>query len=369
MKVEQTKKKQISAEIVADSLSPKGHRLTTYVVTFPRMVLAEFNTHRMFSRNSASSRAVPLSKMIKAVQEDPFIPIAWQENHKGMQGNKYLDPDSVATLAAKRAWLRARDNAVIEATELGDEKMANVTKQLCNRLLEPFMWHTAIVTATEYENFFHLRCPQYSMLTSYGTNLHRSRKDYIKNLGFPADPKDYDKWELVDWLSINKGGAEIHISLLAEAMWDAYKENIPKQLKDGDWHIPFGDRIDESRITNHMKIDYHGGKYGELNDKDVKEVIKLKIASARCARVSYINYEGKDDYEADLKLFNRLVVEEPIHVSPVEHCGRCMTDSEYWYWTRQQGKGTEDLEANKGWCGNFRGFIQYRKLFKNENKV
>ena len=69
----------ISAEILADSLNQFVERITTMKLIFPRIILAEFNTHRMFNRNSASSRAIPLHKMIKAVEENPFIPIAWQK--------------------------------------------------------------------------------------------------------------------------------------------------------------------------------------------------------------------------------------------------------------------------------------------------
>ena len=80
----------IQARILADSISERGDRITTYLLTFPRIILAEFNTHRAFSRNSASSRAIPFKKMVESVQTNPFIPIAWQKDHKGMQGTEYL---------------------------------------------------------------------------------------------------------------------------------------------------------------------------------------------------------------------------------------------------------------------------------------
>ena len=83
-------KKQISAEIIADSKNQFGDRITTFILTFPRIVLAEFNTHRMLSRNSASSRAIPFEKMVQMVQDDPFIPIKWMKDHKGMQGTEYF---------------------------------------------------------------------------------------------------------------------------------------------------------------------------------------------------------------------------------------------------------------------------------------
>ena len=142
-------------EILADSLSPQGHRITTYKVTYPRIIHAEMCRHRILSRNSASSRAIPFKKMLKMVQEDPFIPIAWQKDHKGMQGTEYLTNEEL-----KWNWLEARDNAVKIARTLSDK---DCTKQLCNRLLEPFLWHTEIITGTEWDNFFELRMPCYEI--------------------------------------------------------------------------------------------------------------------------------------------------------------------------------------------------------------
>src|SRR5690606_32561224 len=146
----------------------------------------------MFSRNSASSRAIPFKKMVRTVRENPFIPIAWQKDHKGMQGSEYYskqDKFSIETFIDALSvlfdydyelvehfkellsnkykgivktldewWLLTRDSAVEVAVLFA---CFGVTKQIVNRLLEPFMWHTVIVTATEWENFFALRCPQY----------------------------------------------------------------------------------------------------------------------------------------------------------------------------------------------------------------
>ena len=139
---------KISAKIVADSINPEGNRITTMEVVFPRIILSEFNTHRMFSRNSASSRAIPFKKMLKMVEEDPFIPIAWQKAHKGMQGSQYFDEEE--SKAQSKRWLQARDEAIRLAKSLNYE---GVTKQITNRLLEPFMYHKVLVTATEWDNF------------------------------------------------------------------------------------------------------------------------------------------------------------------------------------------------------------------------
>jgi thymidylate synthase ThyX len=180
----------VEAKVIADSISPQGDRLTTFILTFPRIILSEFNTHRMFSRNSASSRAIPFEKMVKSVQENPFIPIAWQKDHKGMQGTEYFN--DAEAYWNKDKWLKARDYAVKQATLLHKD---SVTKQLCNRLLEPFMWHTVIMTSGKegLENFFDLR--------------------------------DHE-------------AAEIHIQELARKMKEVYNQSKPKQLQADEWHIP-----------------------------------------------------------------------------------------------------------------------------------
>ena len=175
--------KKISAEIVADSINQQGDRITTYLLTFPRFILAELNTHRVFSKNSASSRAIPFEKMIKMVQEDPFIPIAWQKDHKGMQGTEYFNTHYSQTNDYNQDihygfWMDARDEAIRMATCLHDE---GLTKQLCNRLLEHFMWHTVLLTGTEFENFFKLRCPRYEFLYNDDTppKYFRDRKSVV----------------------------------------------------------------------------------------------------------------------------------------------------------------------------------------------
>ncbi len=142
-----------SARVLLDSLSPAAIRLTTLEVTFPRFVLAEFNTHRSFSRNSASSRAIPTAKLIERAERDPVIPLEWGRNGAGMSANELLEPQDAAR--AEAAWLGARDAAVAQARRLLELR---VHKQELNRLLEPFLWHTVIVTATEWSNFFELRC-------------------------------------------------------------------------------------------------------------------------------------------------------------------------------------------------------------------
>ena len=151
----------IKEEIVGHSLSPQGDELISVLATFPRIILAEVNTHRMLSKNTSSSRAIPFNKMLEAIQTNPFIPIAWQKEHSGMQGSEYFTSEFDIELL-RQNWLKGRDYAVITAkagTLLGS------TKQLNNRLLEPFMWTTMLITGPKsgWDNFFHLRNPVYEI--------------------------------------------------------------------------------------------------------------------------------------------------------------------------------------------------------------
>jgi thymidylate synthase ThyX len=339
----------IQAKVIADSKNPQGDRVTTMLVTFPRFILAELNTHRMLSKNSASSRAIPFEKMLHSVKTNPFIPIAWQKDHKGMQGTEYFtDTDVLESL--KYDWLHARDAAVTGALRLaqGDHQV-ELTKQLCNRLLEPFMWHTVIITATDWENMFSLRCPMYE-LTDLGEHkwFARSKKDFLKRLGNGSDKPDNTNYlwgkpvkdlNDLDWLQHNKGQAEIHMMALAEAMWDALNESTPQQLQAGEWHIPFGDNIN---LPSPIPIDE-----GFTLEQGVA-IRKVKIATARCARTSYtiVGEEGKlANLDNDIILHDRL--SKSGHWSPFEHCAMANNNSKY--------------------VGNFKGFIQYRKMFQNEN--
>ena len=354
--------KKIEAKIIADSLSPQGHRITSYLLTYPRFIHSELTTHRMFSRNSASSRAIPFERMVKMVEEDPFIPIAWQKSHVGMQGTEYLTDRKHEN--AVYEWLKSRDLAVKQAKMMNND---GVTKQLCNRLLEPFMWHTTLVTATEFSKFFELRCPKY--IFGKATNkpkVWKSKKDAIK---------DFPNWETHNdlfWRTMNESQAEIHIQALAEAMWDAMNESTPKELSSGQWHIPFGDNIMMS-ILDQQDIAI---KFPSI---DSVEDLKIRIATARCARLSYMTFDGEIDYAKDLKLHDQLL--ESKHFSPFEHCARVMSNEEYNSFIK--GKSNENWDVDLvtddtfeisaqfdrnvlGWCNNFRGFIPYRYLIENE---
>lgn len=237
--------RKISAKIIADSINPQGNRITTFELIYPRYIHGEVLTHRVFSKNSASSRAIPFAKIVKSVQEEPFIPIAFQEHHKGMQGNSYLS--GIREKRAIKNWLRARDKAVETATNLYE---AGVTKQLCNRILEPFLYHKVLLTSTKFNNFFYLRCPRYTITDNDGdTFSFKSKKEAIEFFGeehfLNSIQKSLGDLTCTEWLMTNTGMAEIHIMDLAEKMYDALNESTPELLADGEWHIPYSDNMPE----------------------------------------------------------------------------------------------------------------------------
>ena len=254
-------------KIILDSVAPNGIRLCTFQITFPRIILAELNTHRAFSRNSASSRAIPVKKMIAKVMDDPFIPIYWGKNQKGMQAEQALTEDE--QVLAEIDWEKARDYAVQSAYNLLN---TGVHKQIANRLLEPFLWHEAIVSATDYANFFAQRCHP---------------------------------------------DAQPEIRRIAEMMRDLYDTCVPSPVAEGQWHCPYLSAEDYGAINTLAE----SGAYGAVEPSELAKHISV----ARCARVSYLTQEGTRDLEADLALFRRLIT--GTHWSPFEHVARAAVPS------------------------------------------
>lgn len=356
----------IKAEIVAHSLSPQKEELITVLATFPRIILAEVNTHRMLSKNTSSSRAIPFEKMVEAVKNNPFIPIAWQKDHKGMQGFEYItDENHLQNITAD--WLEARDFALATAGRLNEgfyeTHEDKVTKQLCNRLLEPFMWTTMLITGSRegWDNFFNLRCPVYEI-----NNLKFSSKKQVKKYLQSQTTLEIKDDNDIFWLQINKGQAEIHMMALAEVIWDAVNESTPRKLDAGEWHIPFADKIGMYSTTNDsdleklsMKLNHTKMAYNEDMEK-----IAIKVSVAMAARTSYtVVGEEKDiNYKKMIELHDRLIAQDPPHSSPMEHCAKAMSNAEY----ESFYKGQIGLGGESGWCNNFKGFIPYRYMIDNK---
>lgn len=177
----------IEAKVVCDSVC--ATRITTMVVTLPKFLVAQFNTHRVFSRNSASSRAIPARKLRQQVLENPYIPSTWPSAQKGMAGGEPLK--GRALQSARLQWATAREAALSAHQAL---EQAGVAKELCNRVLEPWMWTQILVTSTEWDNFFQQRLPGH--------------------------------------------GAQEEMSRLAMEMKAALDASVPQTLESGEWHLP-----------------------------------------------------------------------------------------------------------------------------------
>lgn len=265
------------ADVILDSVSPLGHRLTTMVWRYPRFIHAEIMTHRMLSRNSSSSRAIPNAKLVNAVITEPARPVYWGKNQRGMQADEELSPEQVARI--EDIWFDdCRQYMVGKARQLSD---IGLHKQLANRIIEPWMWIEVVISATNgWANLFALR----------------------------DHPKAQPEFR--------------HVARMARLAMAASR---PRILGPGEWHLPFV--TDEER--------------GHFSTDEQK-----KLATARCARVSYLTHEGVYDPGEDMRLYGDLSASDPMHASAFEHVAT----------------PTGDHEAR----GNFRGWLQHRKEFPNE---
>ncbi len=253
----------IIAKVIADSISLDDARLTTFVLTYPRFIHSEIMTHRVFSRNASSSRAIPVAKMIEAIKYNPAMPEYWGKNRPGMSAAEELDDNNPANsfdcpeykgvgekAAAKMVWLEARDRALYYADILSSSM--SVHKQISNRGLEPWMNITVVCTATDWDNFYWLR---------------------------------------------TDSQAQPEFRILAERMLEAHNLSNPVTMSPGEWHLPFVSAEEQAKLG----------------------LDRAKMASvARAARVSYNNHDGTNpDIVKDEELHNKLLTSG--HMSPTEH--------------------------------------------------
>lgn len=310
----------ISVKVIADSINAQGNRITTLQLRYPRFIHAEFMTHRKFSRNASSSRAIPVKRIIADIQEDPAVPMHWGKNIPGMQahdqidekvdiGNGVLGGNFFSPVAKEEAWLLARDACIQVATSFDN---AGYHKQIVNRLLEPWSHINVLVTATEFKNFFHLR----------------SHED-----------------------------AQPEIRILSDMMRLEMEKSQPVLLDPGEWHLPYIRPQDWETAREFAKA----GRItrDEPTPEEIERLL-LKVSVARCARVSYLLHSGRETtVEEDLTLCTKLLGSAPLHASPAEHQAT------------PDGVVAESYGviawANKALHGNFTGWNQYRKTLPFEN--
>jgi len=304
----------ISARVIADSISEHKVRITTLELRYPRFIHAEFMTHRMFSRNASSSRAIPVERLIQDILDDTAMPVRWGVANKGMQDGGEMSEFDAAL--AKREWLEDRDYMIARVRKA----MARPTKpakQWINRKLEPWSHITVLVTATEWNNFWSLR-------------IHKDAQPEMREL--------------------------------AISMFEAMDVSKPFTLLPEQWHLPFITQQDYTDVARHIKNTHPVAIH--LSDADLYFLgvsLLQKISIARCARVSYLNHDGsRPSIEADLALYDRLLAAEPLHASPAEHQA---TPDDIKY---DAATNTWEWEAPH-FHGNFVGWQQYRKMLVGEN--
>ena len=298
-----------TAKVILNSISLDNKQLITLQLRYPRFIHSEFMTHRVFSRNASSSRAVPVERLIKAIIDDTAMPSYWGKNKPGMSADEECnelipidDPSSMA-LTHEQMWLVARDKAISIAQQFA---AAGYHKQIVNRLLEPFSHINVVVSATEWENFFALRCHP---------------------------------------------DAQPEIQELANAIKEAISNSKPELVKHGYWHLPYIIDDDWYNVVDYLKSGLCEGM--EVYNAKIEYLIKCSVA--RCARVSYMTHDMKvPTIEEDLKLYNRLVGSQPIHASPCEH--QATPDKRFnneYEWAKPEKHG------------NFIGWIQNRKILES----
>lgn len=295
------------AEVIGDNVSPDDVRITTHFVRFPRIILAEVDTHRDFSRNFESSRAVPVEVKIKQALEDPFIPLKITAARKGMAGASMSEKEAEKALAW---WLYARDDAVRAAQQL---LKIGVHKQHANRILEPFMWISGVITSTEWDNFFALRAPE-------------------------GDEVDFDF------------GAQPEFQQLAIMMRENMRLSRPNDLDYGLWHTPGLTVFDNDR---------DGWSYYEED---------AWWSAGKMARVSYDNvWKGEEKLNA---IGRAEKLAGAGHYSPLEQPAMCMPlmDGERYVKIEPTGFAEDGyMVKSRDWHGNFFGWRQLRKFQNNEH--
>lgn len=328
MTVEVKGKGNIVARIIADSASSvNGKRITTFELEYHRFIHAEFMTHRLISRNSASSRAIPVKRMIELVKENPAMPIHWGKNQTGMQakGEGYADVELCNYLAGgwqnsedrEGAWNVAVEQSCIVADAFAE---AGYHKQIVNRLTEPFQMMKVVATATEWDNFFHLR-------------------------------KHPD--------------AQPEIAELARCMWEALQQSNPEALHPGEWHTPYVEhhRLPSGRLIYVQSRENVGGGFVTPVPYSLEEA--LKVSASCSAQASYRKQD--ESLEKALNIYNRLVESKPAHASPFEHQATPMPlpYNEHWHTDGSRGwvDGVTHVDVSGNfWSGNFKGFVQHRQL-------
>lgn len=293
----------ISAEIVEHSKSKHdGSEIVTVNLRYGLIVHAEWLRHRMITNNVKSNRAIPAKVIRKEVLEDPYVPVWFGENQAGMVAENKAKKEKLL----RCLWKLARYPVCF--THYVGEKLG-LHKEVLNRLLSPWQWVRQTSTFTEGDNLYNLR-------------LHKD--------------------------------AQKDIQAVVQCVYDAVKQSKPHELSYGEYHTPY---VSKQRIGGTLYYIDNNGAY--LSTEEA-----IKCSAARCARSSYDKHDGsKTTALGDIPLYDKLIVSEPAHASPVENQA---TPFPY--------DGTDPLEfegithVTRGGLvgsGNFFGWVQHRQTLSN----
>lgn len=302
-----------------------GTKITTLVLEYPRAIHSQLLTHRVFSKNSSSSRAVPAKKAIKQIQDNPAQYI-WTENQKGMQGPVITDEHKLA--AIEKLWSLAMSTQIKIVEQLTDPEGLNVHKQNACRLLEPYQNIRVCLTSTEWDNWDWLR-------------------------------KDEEAQGEIDDLA----------HLIYEARRIATKLGQYPLLRPGEYHVPFVKRIQRK----------DGMRYYDNNGNQITLDEAIMISMSCAAQTSYRNLDASLIKAEDI--YSKLFDTRKVHASPSEHqatpiaathrsLGFVRSDGKYRAYHEPQNwpAGVTHVDANSEyWSGNFRNWIQNRQLIPNHD--
>ena len=294
----------IKATIIADSISQKGVRLTTFEFEYPRFIHSEVMTHRMLSKNAASSRAIPIERMLETIKVEPAMPIYWGKNQSGMQAKEELI--GIEKEVAVNGWLMAMQDACYHSDFLAK---SGLHKQIANRVTEPFQTMKTIISGTEWANFFWLR----------------------------AHPD-----------------AQPEFQRLAESARAAMLISKPNLLSPGEWHLPY---INNARNSGGDVVYTNNNQEYPLRDAQI-------ISASCCAQVSYRRLD--DTLEKAKMIFDRLIHTQPVHASPIEHQATPIPDLVgFEVWPKGITHQRRDKSL---WSNNFREWVQLRATIPNNYK-
>lgn len=348
-------------------------KMISFLVDFPTVLLAELRTHRILTQGSLyehselvdfnlsanSARAIPHNKYLQKVLDNPFIPI-WTKQQKGMNG------ELLESSYLNNIWYQGLEEQVLYYHALLKE---NAHKQNANRLLAPFAYTTCIISGTEWDNFFELRCPKI---------YHEGTKKYYKSI------KEWNKVDKdIKWnkncLSHpeNKSTAQPEFQVIAEMLYDLYQET---EWRESEYHIPFENEIIDkyhSDICNYLKIKSNSNNWFKYDDY---WTIIMKVSASMCAKLSYNTQDNEDSIEKHLERASMLI--EHKHYEPFSHQAIAMNSKDIELFTKTfiSSKSADELDSSylwqgkyddkniwkqRGWCYNLRGFISQRYIIEN----